>query len=85
VLGLVPASWWAVDAAQHGHLGVDVIAVLARELRALLGHSSCVVHRYANGQLTNPMLDDVRPGDLLLVQPEWLLDGPTVSVAAIDP
>jgi heavy metal translocating P-type ATPase len=40
-----------------------------RELRALLEHAPRVVHRYVDGQLTSPPLDEARPGDLLLVQP----------------
>ncbi len=40
-----------------------------RELRALLARAPRVVHRYVDGELTAPALDDVGPGDLLLVQP----------------
>ena len=40
-----------------------------RELRALLEHAPRVVHRYVDGELAAPPLTDVRPGDLLLVQP----------------
>ena len=29
VVGIVPATWWVIDAARHRQLGVDVIAVLA--------------------------------------------------------
>jgi heavy metal translocating P-type ATPase len=40
-----------------------------RELQALLEHAPRIVHRYDDGQLTTPPLDETRPGDLLLVQP----------------
>jgi len=104
VVGVVPATWWVVDAARHGRVGVDAIAVLAlvgtlvvqeylagavitvmlasgrtlearaaararRELRALLERAPRNVHRYADGQLTSPPLEDVRQGDLLMVGP----------------
>jgi heavy metal translocating P-type ATPase len=39
-----------------------------RELRALLDRAPRVVHRYEDGSLTEPPLDAVRPGDLLLVR-----------------
>jgi heavy metal translocating P-type ATPase len=39
-----------------------------RELRALLDRTPQVVHRYEDGALTEPPLDAVRPGDLLLVR-----------------
>ena len=35
----------------------------------MLERAPRVVHRYAAGELTEPPLDDVRPGDLLLVRP----------------
>jgi heavy metal translocating P-type ATPase len=38
-----------------------------RELRALVARTPRVVHRYDAAGLTTPSLDDVRPGDLLLV------------------
>ncbi|OJY38464.1 heavy metal translocating P-type ATPase [Pseudonocardia sp. 73-21] len=38
-----------------------------RDLHALLAHSPRVVHRYLDGQLTTPALEDVVPGDLLMV------------------
>jgi len=104
LLGIAPAAWWVIDAARHGRLGVDAIALLAlvgtlvvkeylagavitvmlasgrtlearagararRELRALLERAPKVVHRYEDGQLANPALDQVIPGDLLLVMP----------------
>jgi heavy metal translocating P-type ATPase len=40
-----------------------------RELSALLSRAPRVVHRYENGQLTEPDITDVRRGDLLLVKP----------------
>jgi heavy metal translocating P-type ATPase len=40
-----------------------------RELRALLDRAPKVVHRYEEGELTTPLLEDVRAGDLLMVQP----------------
>ena len=38
-----------------------------RELRLLLERAPRIVHRYADGELTSPPLEEVRPGDLLLV------------------
>ena len=40
-----------------------------RELSALVARAPRVAHRYEDGQLTSPPLEDVRPGDLLLVKP----------------
>jgi heavy metal translocating P-type ATPase len=40
-----------------------------RELSALVQRAPRVVHRYEAGGLTSPPLDEVRPGDLLLVKP----------------
>ena len=40
-----------------------------RELHALLARAPRVAHRYVNGELTSPALEDVVRGDLLLVQP----------------
>ncbi len=102
--GVLPGTWWVIDAARQHRIGVDVIAVLAllgtlvvaeyfagaviavmlasgrtlearatarahRELRSLLERAPRVVHRYHDGQLIAPPLEEVRPGDLLLVQP----------------
>lgn len=39
-----------------------------RELDALLAHAPSIVHRYENGTLTTPSIQDVRPGDLLLIK-----------------
>jgi len=38
------------------------------DLHALVAHAPRVVHRRENGALTSPAIDDVVPGDLLLVQ-----------------
>ena len=40
-----------------------------RELTGLLERAPRVVHRYEDGNITSPGLEDVRPGDLLLVKP----------------
>ena len=40
-----------------------------RELSALVERAPREAHRYEDGQLTSPPLEDVRPGDLLLVKP----------------
>ncbi len=40
-----------------------------RDLTALLKRAPREVHRYENGQLSSPPIEDVRPGDLLLVKP----------------
>jgi len=40
-----------------------------RELHTLLGRAPKVAHRYAGDELTDPPLEDVAVGDLLLVQP----------------
>jgi heavy metal translocating P-type ATPase len=40
-----------------------------RELRLLLERAPRIVHRYADGELTSPPLEDVGRGDLLMVQP----------------
>jgi heavy metal translocating P-type ATPase len=44
-----------------------------RDLKALLAVVPRVVHRHAGGTLTTPPLDEVVPGDLLLVQPGELV------------
>ena len=41
----------------------------ARDLTALLRRAPQAVHRYEGGNLTEPPLEAVRPGDLLLVRP----------------
>ena len=103
-IGTVAATWWVVEAAREGRLGVDVVTILAivgavlvgepfaaavitvmlasgrtleaqaagrarRELRALLERAPRVVHRYVDGELTEPTIDQVVKGDLLLVRP----------------
>jgi heavy metal translocating P-type ATPase len=40
-----------------------------RELHALLARAPKIAHRYAGAELTDPPLEDVAVGDLLLVQP----------------
>jgi heavy metal translocating P-type ATPase len=40
-----------------------------RELSALVARAPREAHRYEDGRLTSPPLDEVRPGDLLLVKP----------------
>ena len=49
VLGVVPATWWVIDAARHRRLGVDVIALLA-----LVG--TLVIGEYVAGALIAVML-----------------------------
>ena len=39
-----------------------------RELDALLAHAPRIVHRYEDGSLSTPEIQDVHPGDLLLVK-----------------
>ena len=54
-----------------------------RELRALLERAPRVVHRYQDGGLASPPLEEVRPGDRLLVKPgevvpvDGLVQGPS--------
>jgi heavy metal translocating P-type ATPase len=56
-----------------------------RELTALLERAPRAVHRYEDGRLTSPPLDDVRPGDLLLVKPGEVVpvDGEIEGEAAV--
>jgi heavy metal translocating P-type ATPase len=49
LIGIGPATWWVVDAARHGRLGVDVIALLA-----LIG--TLVVGEYLAGAVITVML-----------------------------
>jgi heavy metal translocating P-type ATPase len=55
----------------------------SRELRALLERAPRVVHRYQDGELASPPLEEVHPGDRLLVKPgevvpvDGLVKGPT--------
>jgi E1-E2 ATPase len=55
-----------------------------RELHALLVRAPRIVHRYTNGELTSPPIDDVAPGDLLVVEPGEVVpvDGRIESAAA---
>jgi heavy metal translocating P-type ATPase len=56
-----------------------------RELTALLARSPRVVHRYEDGTLTEPRLEDVTRGDRLLVKPGEVVpvDGVVASPAAV--
>ncbi|HVN51686.1 MAG TPA: HAD-IC family P-type ATPase, partial [Acidimicrobiales bacterium] len=56
-----------------------------RDLRALVDRAPRTTHRYVDGALTEPALDDVRPGDLLLVRPGEVVpvDGLVVSDLAV--
>jgi cation transport ATPase len=49
VVGVVPATWWIIDAARHGRVGVDAIAVLA-----LVG--TLVVREFLAGAVITVML-----------------------------
>ena len=51
-----------------------------RELSALLARAPTVVHRYEDGELTSPAIEDVHAGDLLLVKPGEIV--PTDGVVA---
>ena len=57
----------AVMLASGRALEARASARATRDLHALLARSPRVVHRYVDGQLTTPALDDVVPGDLLMV------------------
>ena len=97
IVGIVPATWWVIDAARHRRLGVDALAVLALVGTLVIGEylagavitvmlasgrtlearaaaraqhgtpGACwpraprVVHRYDDGELTSPPIDDGRP------------------------
>lgn len=56
-----------------------------RELSALIERAPHVVHRYEDGALTSPPLEDVRLGDLLLVKPGEVVpvDGTVVGTSAV--
>ncbi|HKY31115.1 MAG TPA: heavy metal translocating P-type ATPase [Candidatus Polarisedimenticolia bacterium] len=56
-----------------------------RELAALVSRAPRSVHRYEEGRLSSPPLDDVRLGDLLLVKPGEVVpvDGHVASSAAV--
>ncbi len=56
-----------------------------RELAALAARAPREVHRYEDGRLTSPPLDEVRPGDLLLVKPGEVVpvDGLVEDEAAV--
>ena len=56
-----------------------------RELRSLLERTPKAVHRYVDGLVTEPALDAVKAGDLLLVKPGEVVpvDGMVESVVAV--
>ncbi|MFP5287344.1 MAG: heavy metal translocating P-type ATPase, partial [Thermoanaerobaculia bacterium] len=57
-----------------------------RELAALLARAPKTVHRYESGLLTSPPVEEVRPGDLLLVKPGEVVpvDGLVEEAAVLD-
>ncbi|WP_338051883.1 heavy metal translocating P-type ATPase [Pseudonocardia acidicola] len=59
----------AVMLASGRTLEARASARAARDLRVLLARAPLVAHRYADGTLTTPPLDEVVPGDLLVVEP----------------
>ena len=61
VIAVMLASGWSLE--QYAG------ARARRELTGLLQRAPRVVHRYENGNIVSPPLEDVRPGDLLLVKP----------------
>ena len=61
VIAVMLASGRALEAQAAGRA--------RRELRALLERAPRVVHRYVDGELTVPSIDEVAKGDLLLVRP----------------
>jgi heavy metal translocating P-type ATPase len=56
-----------------------------RELASLVGRAPRAVHRYQDGQLTRPAIEEVRPGDRLLVKPGEMVpvDGVVESPEAV--
>ena len=56
-----------------------------RELAALLARAPQAVHRYEDGVLASPPIEEVRPGDLLLVKPAEVVpvDGLVEEEAAV--
>ena len=50
-------------------LEIYAAAKARKELASLVERAPRVVHRYADGQLTDPPIETVRPGDRLLVKP----------------
>ena len=61
VIAVMLASGRALEAQAAGRA--------RRELRSLLERAPRVVHRYVDGELTEPAIDQVVTGDLLLVRP----------------
>ena len=74
VIAVMLASGRLLEAYAAGRAG--------RELHALLERAPRVVHRYQDGRLASPPLEEVRPGDRLLVKPgevvpvDGLVQGP---------
>jgi len=69
-----------------GELLESFAAARARkELSGLLERAPRVVHRYAEGQLTEPAIEEVRPGDRLLVKPGEMVpvDGAIADASAV--
>jgi heavy metal translocating P-type ATPase len=56
-----------------------------KELSSLVERAPRVVHRYEDGHLSEPPIDEVRPGDRLLVKPGEIVpvDGVVVSAGAV--
>jgi heavy metal translocating P-type ATPase len=77
VISVMVASGRALEDYANGRAG--------RELRALLERAPRVVHRYEDGALTAPLLEEVRPSDLLLVKPGEVvpIDGAVVGNRAL--
>jgi len=77
VISVMLASGWTLE---------DYAQARARsELSALLERAPRVVHRYEDGAISSPPLEDLRPGDLLLVKPGEIVpvDGFVVGNAAV--
>ena len=57
-----------------------------RELHALLARAPRVAHRYEDGSIAAPLVENLRPGDLLLIEPgevipvDGLVDGGTAVI-----
>ena len=81
VVGSVIAVMLASGRALEGYASTRA----NRELSSLLSRAPHLVHRYEDGRLTSPPIDDVRAGDLLLVKPGEILpvDGVVASEMAV--
>jgi heavy metal translocating P-type ATPase len=77
VIAVMFASGQSLDAYASGRA--------QRELRALLERAPQVVHRYEDGVLTSPGIEEVRPADLLLVRPGEVVpvDGVVATPVAV--